>query len=78
METDILVVVYVPPVPIEAPPVAAVYHLMVPAEDVAAKVTEPGPHRAAGVVPVMVGISLTVPVTAVLEAVVQLPAVAST
>ena len=59
------------------PPVEAAYQLMVPVDAVAPKVTVPVPQREAGVVPVIVGISLTVAVTAVLVAVVQ-PEVAST
>jgi len=71
-------VMYVAPVPNETPPVEAAYQLIVPAEADAPRVTVPGPQRVAGVVPVMVGISLMVAVIAVLDAVVQVPIVAST
>ena len=50
------------PVPNEVPPVDTAYQLIVPAEAVAPKVTEPVSHRAAGIVPVMVGRSLIVTV----------------
>ena len=66
------------PVPSELPPVEAAYQLMVPAEAVAPRVTVPVPHIEFGVVPVMVGIELTVATTDVLEAVVQPLFVAST
>ena len=66
------------PVPRDEPPVDAAYQFIVPAEAVAPNVTVPDPHLEPGVVPVMVGIVLTVAVTAVLEAVVQPFAVAST
>ena len=66
------------PEPSEAPPVAAAYQLIVPAEAVAPRVTVPDPQTDPGVVPVIVGIALTVAVTAVLAAVVQVPRVAST
>lgn len=50
------------PVPNEVPPVGAAYQLIMPAEAVAPKVTVPVPvpQREAGVVPVMVGLALTV------------------
>ncbi len=66
------------PVPSEAPPVAAAYQLIVPAEAVAPRVTVPDPHTDPGVVPVIAGTAFTVAATAVLEAVVQVPDVAST
>lgn len=66
------------PLPSDTPPDAAAYQLIVPALAVAPNVTVPFPQRAAGVVPVMVGISVTVAATAVREGVVQLPSVAST
>ena len=66
------------PVPREEPPDEAAYQFIVPAEAVAPNVTVPDPHTEPGVVPVMVGIVFTVAVTAVLEAVVQPFAVAST
>ena len=71
-------VVKLMPVPSELPPVAAAYQLMVPAEEVAPNVTVPVPHVAPGVVPVMVGMALTVAMTGVLVAVVQPFAEAST
>ena len=66
------------PVPRLTPPVEAAYQLMVPADAVAPKTTVPVPQLLPGVVPVMVGIAFMVATTAVLEAVVQLPDVAST
>ena len=66
------------PVPNEEPPVEAAYQLIVPADAVAPKITVPGPQREPGVVPVMVGMLLTVAVTRVREAVVHPFAVAST
>ena len=48
------------PVPKLAPPDAAAYQLMVPADAVAPNVTVPVPQILAGVVPVMVGTVLTV------------------
>ena len=66
------------PVPRDEPPDEAAYQFIVPAEAVAPNVTVPVPHLEPGVVPVMVGIVFTVAVTAVLEAVVQPFAVAST
>ena len=66
------------PVPSDEPPDEAAYQLIVPAEAVAPSVTVPVPHTEPGVVPVIVGIVFTVAVTAVLEAVVQPFAVAST
>ena len=66
------------PVPIEAPPVEAAYQFIVPAEDVAPRVTVPASHLEPGVVPVIVGVAFTVAMTAVLLPVVQPFAVAST
>ena len=60
------------------PPVAAAYHLIVPALAVAPKVTVPVPQRDAGVVVATVGTVLTVAITAVRVAVVQPLLVAST
>ena len=60
------------------PPVAAAYHLIVPALAVAPKVTVPVPQRVAGVVPLILGIAFTVATTAVLLAVVHPLLVAST
>jgi hypothetical protein len=52
---------------------------MVPPLDVALKVTVPVPHMLLGVEPVIVGAdALTVAMTAVLDAVVHVPLVAST
>ena len=56
-------VLYVVPVPKLDPPEEAAYQSKVPAEAVAASVTEPVPQLAAGVVEVMVGILLIVAVT---------------
>ena len=53
-------VVKLVPVPKLEPPVAAAYQLIIPADDVAPKVTVPGPQIVPGVVPVIVGIALTV------------------
>ena len=66
------------PVPRDAPPVAAAYQLMVPAEAVAPRVTVPVPQVDPGVVVAIVGMAFTVAMTAVLEAVVHPLAVAST
>ena len=66
------------PVPRDAPPVAAAYQLMVPAEAVAPRVTVPVPQVDPGVVVAIVGMAFTVAVTAVLDAVVQPRSVAST
>jgi len=59
------------PVPNDEPPVDAAYQLIVPAEVVAPNVTVPVPQQEPGVVPVIVGMALTVAVTAVLESVVH-------
>ena len=48
------------PVPSDMPPTGAAYQFIVPALAVAPSVTVPEPHRLAGVVPVIVGIVLTV------------------
>ena len=48
------------PVPREDPPVDPAYQLIAPAEAVAPRITVPVPHREADVVPVIVGIVLTV------------------
>ena len=56
-------VLYVVPVPKLDPPEEAAYQSKVPAEAVAASVTEPVPQLAAGVVEVMVGILFIVAVT---------------
>ena len=74
----ILGVVKLVPVPSDVPPVDTEYQLIVPALAVAPSVTVPGPHLSPGVVPVIVGMTLTVAITAVLDAVVQPLAVAST
>ena len=62
----------------EEPPVEAVYQFTVPALAVAPNVTVPLPHTELGVVPLIVGIVLTVAITAVLDAVVHPLDVAST
>ena len=51
----ILGLVKLVPVPKAVPPVAFANQLIVPALDVACHVTVPASHRAAGVVPVIVG-----------------------
>lgn len=66
------------PVPRDVPPVAAAYQFIVPALAVAPRITVPVPHLDPGVVLVIVGIALTVAITAVLVAVVQPLVVAST
>jgi hypothetical protein len=66
------------PVPRLAPPVAAAYQLMVPADAVAPRVTVPVPHTLPGVLDVIDGMVFTVAITAVLAAVVHPPLVAST
>ena len=66
------------PVPRLAPPVAAEYQFIVPADAVASSETVPVPQTLPGVVAVIVGIAFTVAVTAVLVAVVHPLAVAST
>ena len=66
------------PVPSDEPPVEPAYQLIVPALAAAPKVTVPVEHLTAGVVPVIVGIVLTVASTPVLDAVVHPLAVAST
>jgi len=71
-------VVKLVPVPSEVPPVEAAYQLIVPALAVAPSITVPVPHLDPGVVPVIVGIALTVAITAVRVAVVQPLLVAST
>lgn len=66
------------PVPTEISPVAAVCQSIIPPDAVAPRVTGPEPHTDPGVVPVITGTVFTVATTAVLEAVVQEPTVAST
>ena len=66
------------PVPKVVPAVAASYQETVPALAVAPNATVPVPHLELGVVPVMVGTEFTVATTAVLDAVVHDPDVAST
>ncbi len=78
MVEDILGVVNDVPVPNDTPPEDAAYQLIVPALAVAPNTTVPVPHLESGVVPVIVGISLTIAVTAVLDAVVHPLLVAST
>jgi hypothetical protein len=66
------------PVPSEVPPVEAANQLIVPAEQVAPKLTVPAPHRVPGIVPVIEGTVLTEAVTVVLEVVVHPFRLAST
>ena len=66
------------PVPKDEPPVDAAYQFNVPALAVAPNVTVPASQRAAGVVPIIVGVVSTVANTDVLNAVVQRLFVAST
>ena len=66
------------PVPNDDPPLDAAYQLIVPADAVAPKATVPVPQREPSVVPVIVGVTVTVAVTEVLAAVVQPLSVAST
>ena len=65
------------PVPKLAPPEAAAYQLIVPADAVAPRVTVPLTQTPPDVVLVMVGIVFIVAITAVRLAVVQPPLVAS-
>ena len=60
------------------PPVATPYHFTDPALAVAPNVTVPVLHLEFGVVPDMLGVVFTVATTAVLDAVVQPFAIAST
>ena len=78
MVLDILGVVNDVPVPSDVPPIKAAYQFKVPALAVAPKVTVPVPQTELGVVPLTVGKALTVATTALLFAVVQPLAVAST
>ena len=78
MVLDILGVVNDVPVPNDVPPITAAYQFNVPALAVAPKVTVPVPQTEPGVVPLTVGMALTVATTALLVAVVQPFAVAST
>ena len=64
--------------PKEEPPEEAAYQLMVPALDVAPSATVPASQRPAGVVPVIVGVAVTVAAIEVLDAVVHPEVVAST
>ncbi len=75
---DILGVINEVPEPNEVPPVKAAYQFNVPALAVAPKVTVPVPQTEPGVVPLTVGTALTVATTALLVAVLQPLAVAST
>ena len=59
------------PVPKINPPVASEYQLMIPADEVAAKVTVPLPQTLPGLVLVIIGIGLTVTITNVLVALEQ-------
>lgn len=71
-------VVKLVPVPKLDPPLEVAYQLMVPALEVALKLTIPVPHRLPSVVAVIVGIALIVAVTGVLEVDVHDPLVTST
>ena len=71
-------VVKLVPVPKLVPPVKEEYQFIVPALAVAPNVTVPVPQTEPGVVPDTVGMALTVATTALLVAVVQPFAVAST
>ena len=66
------------PVPSEEPPLEAAYQLIVPADAVAPRATVPELQITPGVVPVIVGMGVTVAVTEVLDPVVQPLSVAST
>jgi hypothetical protein len=66
------------PVPSDEPPLDAAYQLIVPADAVAPKATVPELQTDPGVVPVIVGMGVTVAVTEVLDPVVQPLSVAST
>ncbi len=78
MVLDKLGVVNEVPVPNDVPPVKAAYQFNVPELAIAPKVNVPVAHLAAGVDPEIVGTVLTVATTALLAAVVQPLAVAST
>lgn len=65
------------PVSSDVPPFGAAYQLIVPVEADAPNIRTPGPQRAAGVTPVIEGVTLMVAVTAVLVDV-HIPIVAST
>ena len=75
---EITGLVKVKPVPKDKPPVGFAYQCIVPPLEVAPRVTAPDPQILLGVVPVIEGIVLIVAITAVLEAVVHNPLVAST
>ena len=66
------------PVVSTAPPVEAAYHLTLPALAVAANETVPASQTLPGVVPVMLGVLVTVANTEVLDEVVHPLVVAST
>jgi hypothetical protein len=75
---EMLGVVKLDPVAKATPPLLAANQDKVPAEAVADKTAVPVPQIAVGVTPVMVGIGLTVAITAVLAADVQPLSVDST
>jgi hypothetical protein len=75
---EMLGVVKLDPVAKATPPLLAANQDKVPAEAVADKTAVPVPQIAVGVTPVMVGIVLTVAITAVLAADVQPLSVVST
>lgn len=78
MVDDKLGVVNEVPVPSEAPPDAAAYQFIVPADAVAPKATVPVPHLEPLVVPVIIGIVYTCAPTSILLLVVHPLLVAST
>ena len=66
-------VVYEVPLASEVPPVGAAYQYIVPTDAVAPSVTVPVPQLDAGVVPVIVGVVVTVKIALLLLAVVEQP-----
>lgn len=55
------------PVPKDVPPFNVAYHLTIPEDALAPKLTAPVPQRLLGVEPVIAGSAFTVAVTAVLD-----------
>ena len=78
MVLEILGVVNDIPVPNDGPPVEAAYQFSVPALAVPPNIAVPASQRAAGVVPVTVGVILIVAATVILDELVQPLFVAST
>ena len=78
MVTAILGVVNEVPVPKETPPVEAAHQFIVPTSAAALNVTVPASQRESGVVLVIIGVVLTVAITAVRGEDVQLLLVAAT